>query len=264
MLEVRDLHVNYGSTTALRGVTLSVPESAAVALLGSNGAGKTTLLRAVSGTLSLHRGGVRAGDIFWLGKSFKGQEPARIVRAGVVQVPEGRRVFGRLTIDENLKAGAFTSRDRQKVAQTRERVLSMFPVLEKRLSRPAGLLSGGEQQMLAISRALMSEPRLLMLDEPSLGLAPLVMRQIAQTIKEINSGGTSVLIVEQNAAIALQLAQSAYVLHLGRVSLEGPADELAESDQIKRLYLGQGLDDEDAASPSQERDGAVVSEERTR
>ena len=245
MLEVRDLMVNYGSTIGVRDVTLTVPDGAAVALLGSNGAGKTTLLRAISGTLSLHRGGVRQGDIVWQGRSLKRQEAARIVRAGVVQVPEGRRVFPRLTIDENLRAGGFTSRDRRKLAQTRERVLTMFPVLEDRLSRPAGLLSGGEQQMLAIGRALMTEPKLLMLDEPSLGLAPLVMRQIAETIHDINKAGTSVLIVEQNAAMALQLAGYAYVLELGRVSLEGSAVELAKTDQIQRLYLGQGLDDED-------------------
>ncbi len=262
MLEVRDLHVNYGATTALRGVSLTVPQGAAVALLGSNGAGKTTLLRAVSGTLSLHRGGVRSGDVTWMGASFKGQEAARIVRAGVVQVPEGRRVFGRLTIDENLKAGAFVSRDRQKVAQMRDRVLTLFPVLEQRLSRPAGLLSGGEQQMLAIGRALMSEPRLLMLDEPSLGLAPMIMHQIAQTIEDINNTGTSVLIVEQNAAIALQLAEHAYVLHLGQVSLEGPSSELVKSDQIRRLYLGQELDDGDMGWKSEDLDRAAAEEGR--
>ncbi|MCW2635630.1 MAG: livF [Blastococcus sp.] len=243
MLEVQDVTAVYGrSTLALQGVSLSVPAGGAVALLGSNGAGKSTLLKAISGILPATGGSLRGGTVRWEGQSLKNRDPAWIVRAGIVQVPEGRRVFARLTIEENLRAGGITCRNRKTTAQARDRVLALFPALEPRLSSPAGLLSGGEQQMLAIGRALMAAPRLLMLDEPSLGLAPLMVRQIAATIREIHGDGTSVLLVEQNAHMALSLVDSACVLEVGRVALEGTARELSQTDEIQRSYLGHGTD----------------------
>jgi branched-chain amino acid transport system ATP-binding protein len=210
-----------------------------VALLGSNGAGKTTLLRAISGTLSLHRGKVESGRIRFAGTDLTGRDPAHIVRLGVVQVPEARRIFGRLTVEENLRAGGMTYRDRAAKAQAYERVYDLFPVLRERRGQRAALLSGGEQQMLAIGRALIARPKLLLLDEPSLGLAPRVIGQIGEVIAEINRQGTSVLLVEQNATMALGVADQAYVLDVGRVSLSGPARELAGSDEVQQLYLGQ-------------------------
>jgi branched-chain amino acid transport system ATP-binding protein len=243
ILEVKDLAVTYGGVVkALRGVSLSVGEGAVVALLGSNGAGKTTLLRTLSGTLRLHRGRVERGEVMYRGESLKGRDPARCVASGLVQVPEGRRIFTRLTVEENLKAGLAVPGRSERSADF-ERIYEMFPVLADRRSQRAGLLSGGEQQMLAMGRGLMSRPQLLLLDEPSLGLAPRIIGQIGEVIREINRQGTAVLLVEQNATMALGISDTAFVLDVGKVSLSGSADELAKSDAVQRLYLGHGADE---------------------
>lgn len=239
MLRLQGVVVRYGrNVEALRGIDLDVPNGEIVALLGGNGAGKTTTLRAVSGVLGRHRGRLREGTIEFDGRSLVGRDPARIVHAGVVQVPEGRRIFGRLTVDENLRAGGWGARNTATRAAARRRVHELFPVLADRSHQRAGLLSGGEQQMLAIGRALMAGPRLLLLDEPSLGLAPRMVDRIAEVIQEINRQGTAVLLVEQNTSIALRLASYSYALEVGRVALAASADELARTDEIARLYLG--------------------------
>lgn len=244
ILEVSDLAVTYGGVVkALRGVDLAVAEGSVVALLGSNGAGKTTLLRALSGTLRLHRGRIERGEISYRGDNIKGRDPARCVAAGLVQVPEGRRIFTRLTVEENLKAGGLAAGGRSERSADFERIYDMFPVLADRRTQRAGLLSGGEQQMLAMGRGLMARPQLLLLDEPSLGLAPRIIGQIGEVIREINRQGTAVLLVEQNATMALGLADHAFVLDVGKVSLAGSAAELAKSDAVQRLYLGHGADE---------------------
>lgn len=238
LLRVRDLDVTYaGSVRALRGVSLDVPQGCVVAVLGSNGAGKTTLLRAISGTLPFAGGSVAAGSIEFAGRGLHRMAPAAVVRAGVVQVPEGRQVFAHLSVAENLRAGGLAAARRSRAA-ARERVYGLFPVLRQRAGQRAGLLSGGEQQMLAIARALMASPRLLLLDEPSLGLAPQMVERIAEGIAEIRRQGTTVLLVEQNAAVALELADTAYVLEVGRVALHGPAAHLAGADEVRDRYLG--------------------------
>jgi branched-chain amino acid transport system ATP-binding protein len=240
VLSVRGLQVSYGgSVRAVRDISIEVPESGVVAVLGSNGAGKTTLLRAVSGCLRGVGGGrIDAGTIEFCGDRLNGRSPAAIVGAGVVQVPEGRQVFTRLTVDENLRIGAFGRKDRAEKARTRARVHELFPILHDRHHERAGLLSGGQQQMLAIGRALMAAPRLLLLDEPSLGLAPQVVTQIGHVVRTINEQGTAVLLVEQNAAMALGVAARAVVLTVGRVSLSGAADDLARDERVRELYLG--------------------------
>jgi ABC-type branched-subunit amino acid transport system ATPase component len=237
LLGVRDLQVSYAGVRALHGVTLDVPKGRIVAVLGNNGAGKTTLLRAISGTLAMHGGAVGHGSIAFAGAALPAA-PADIVRAGVVQVPEGRRVLADLTVEENLRAGGLSTSGRRRRADARARVYDLFPRLQERRAQRAGLLSGGEQQMLAIGRALMSEPRLLLLDEPSLRLAPQVVERIAEIVTKINEQGTSVVLVEQNAAMALEIAHRAYVLEVGHVALEGGADELAASDEVRAKYLG--------------------------
>jgi len=238
LLHVSDLEVSYGGVKALRGLSLAVSAGEIVAVLGSNGAGKTTLLRAVSGTLPLQRGAIDGGTIDFEGRSLIGLDPAAIVHAGVVQVPEGRRIFGDLTVEENLRAGAWGRTERRGRAEAYERVYELFPRLNERRAQRAGLLSGGEQQMLAIGRALMSEPLLLLLDEPSLGLAPQLVEHIGETVRAINEQGTAVVLVEQNAAMALAVADRAYVLESGMISLSGPAAALRETEQVRRLYLG--------------------------
>ncbi|MDP9418218.1 MAG: ABC transporter ATP-binding protein [Actinomycetota bacterium] len=244
MLEVKDLRVTYGGAVeALRGISLEVPDGKVVAVLGSNGAGKSTLLRSISSTLSLQRGRVDRGSIAFDGTDLKGKDPAETVALGLVQVPEGRRIFSRLTVEENLRAGGLGNRDKAAKGKAQERVYDLFPVLADRKSGRAGLLSGGEQQMLAIGRALMASPRLLLLDEPSLGLAPRIIGQIGEVIREINRQGTSVLLVEQNATMALGVADAAFVLDVGKVSLSGPAAELAATDEVQKLYLGHGGED---------------------
>jgi branched-chain amino acid transport system ATP-binding protein len=239
VLNVHGLAVRYGrSVRALEDVQLEVPADAVLAVLGGNGAGKSTLLRAVSGTLGLHRGAITAGEIVLQGDRIDRLDPARVVRAGVVAVPEGRQVFARMTVEENLRAGGLGARSAAGRSSARARVHELFPVLADRAGQRAGLLSGGEQQMLAIGRALMSDPKLLLLDEPSLGLAPQLVARIAQIIREIHAQGTAVVLVEQNATMALQVADHAVVLEVGRIALTGPAAELAASDQVQRLYLG--------------------------
>ncbi|MFI6516461.1 ABC transporter ATP-binding protein [Spirillospora sp. NPDC050679] len=236
-LAIDGLSVSYGKAVrALREVSLDVPAGSVTAVLGANGAGKTTLLRAVSGTLGFHCGAVEGGTVRLDGRRLDGLRPDAVVAAGVVQVPEGRRVFGRLTVEENLKAGALGAGRR--AGKARARVLELFPVLGERAGQRAGLLSGGEQQMLAIGRALMADPRVLLLDEPTLGLAPMMAERIGETIAEINRQGIAVLLIEQNAALALELASAAHVLEVGEVALHGTAAELAASDEVRRRYLG--------------------------
>jgi len=230
-LEVDDLHVSYGKIRAIQGVSLVVPEAAVVALIGANGAGKTTLLRAISGVVRPRQGTVRFG-----GEDLVGLPVHQIVRRRVVQVPEGRGMLARMTVLENLRLGAFTRRGETEPAL--ERAFTLFPRLRERRGQLAGSLSGGEQQMLAIARAMMPRPRLLMLDEPSLGLAPLLVREIFRTIPRLTSEGTAVLLVEQNARMALQSAAHAYVLQTGRVVLSGPAAELLAAPEVQRAYLG--------------------------
>jgi branched-chain amino acid transport system ATP-binding protein len=241
MLTVRELRVTYGGAVqALHGVSVSVSEGEVVAVLGSNGAGKTTLLRAISSTLRMSGGHITSGDLEFEGRRLNGLPAAQVVDGGIVQVPEGRRIFTRLTVEENLRAGGYSVRDRQARAGARRRVLELFPILSERSEQRAGLLSGGEQQMLAIGRALMSSPRLLLLDEPSLGLAPLVVGRIGEIIAQINQQGTTVLLIEQNTTMALDVASRAVVLDLGRVSLTGTTAELAATTEVRDLYLGHG------------------------
>ena len=257
LLDVRDLRVTYaGAVRALDGVSLAVPDGEVVAVLGSNGAGKSTLLRAVSGTLRGQRGAITGGSVALAGRSLIGSDPADIARGGLVQVPEGRRIFARLTVAENLRAGGLAARDKPARERARGWVHELFPILAERARQPAGLLSGGEQQMLAIGRALMAGPRVLLLDEPSLGLAPRIVEQLGEVIREINRQGVTVVLVEQNAAMALAVADRAVVLEVGRVALEGSAAELAENEQVRDRYLGgvtepaTGEADEPAPAPA--------------
>ncbi|MGH9287805.1 MAG: ABC transporter ATP-binding protein [Acidimicrobiales bacterium] len=234
---VANLEVVYHDVVlVLRGVSLAVPAGKIVAVLGANGAGKTTLLRAITGLLPVHRGKSTKGRITLAGRDITHDDPARRVRAGLAQVMEGRRVFAELTVDENLRTGAYTNR--AGLAEGRDRVMDLFPVLRERRRQVAGYLSGGEQQMLAIGRALMSSPRLLLLDEPSLGLAPLVVEQIRNIIVDINAQGTSVLLVEQNATMALAIADHGVVLEQGRVVRSGSGGELLADRNIREFYLG--------------------------
>ena len=239
MLALSNVEVVYSDViVALRGVSLEVPDGSIVALLGANGAGKTTVLRAISGLLDVHRGEIRKGTIALDGRRIDALDAPSIVRRGVAQVLEGRRIFVELTVDENLKAGAFLRRDGAELKNSYERVMDLFPVLRQRRTQVAGYLSGGEQQMLAIGRALMANPKLLLLDEPSLGLAPMVVRQIRDIIVDINAQGTAVLLVEQNAAMALQIAAHGYVLETGRIVLDKPARVLAADEDVSEFYLG--------------------------
>ena len=235
LLEVDELHVSYGRIRALQGVSLAVPEGSVVALIGANGAGKSTLLRAISGIVRPRRGAVR-----FLGENLVGLPVHQIVRRRVVHVPEGRGMLARMTVLENLRIGGFARRDGAEKARELKRVFALFPVLEQRRGQLAGSLSGGEQQMLAIGRAMMAGPRLLMLDEPSLGLAPLIVREIFRIIPRLTAEGTAVLLVEQNARMALQCAAYAYVLQTGQVVLSGPAADLLANPEVQRAYLGAG------------------------
>ncbi len=239
LLVVDDLAVAYdGAVQALRGVSLWVPRGGVVAVLGSNGAGKTTLLRAVSGALAGVGGAVTGGTVRFDGRAIERDDAAEIVRAGVVQVPEGRRVFRDLTVEENLRVGGYPVSDRAAKRASLQRVFDLFPVLAERRHQRGGLLSGGEQQMLAMGRALMAGPRLLLLDEPSLGLAPQLVERIGEIVTEINAQGTPVLLIEQNAAMGLRVADTAFVLEVGRVTAGGPAAELATTEQVRDRYLG--------------------------
>jgi branched-chain amino acid transport system ATP-binding protein len=231
LLELRDVEARYGPVKALHGVSLEVAERQVVAVLGANGAGKTTTLRAISNTVR------RGGEIRFAGKSLARRSPESIVRMGIAHVPEGRGTFAELTVDENLKLGAYTRRGG--IKDDLQHVRELFPWIDERAAQQAGTLSGGEQQMLAIARAIMARPRLLLLDEPSLGLAPRVVTEIFRIVKELNEKeGTTVLVVEQNANIALQAADTAYVLEVGRVALSGPSVELREHESVRRSYLG--------------------------
>lgn len=248
MLVVHDVSVRYGrSVQALDNVSFEVPDGSIVAVIGSNGAGKSTLLRAISGTLGLHGGRMTGGRVELDGQRIDGEDPAVIVRRRLLQVPEGRQVFARMSVEENLRAGALAADPARRV-EARDAVHQLFPVLAERSDQPAGLLSGGEQQMLAIGRAMMADPDVLLLDEPSLGLAPQMIARIGEVIAEINRRGTAIVLVEQNAAMALRLAQQAVVLDVGRLALSGPAADLAASEDVQRLYLGGRLDGESAAT----------------
>jgi len=241
ILSVENLEVVYNEVIlVLRGISMNVSQGEIVALLGANGAGKTTLLRSITGLLELHRGRITKGSVSFLGKKINRDDPSKLVRAGLSQVMEGRRIFAELTVEENLRAGAYTVTSRQKISEAHDRVVSLFPVLASRSRSTAGYLSGGEQQMLAIGRALMTSPKLLVLDEPSLGLAPLLVQQIRDIIETVNKQGTSVLLVEQNATMALSIANRGYVLENGRIVRDGSSDELLQDDDIKEFYLGVG------------------------
>ena len=233
LLEVRDATVHYHKVAALRGVSLDVPDGSVVTIIGANGAGKSTLLRAISGLESLSEGEIR-----FSGRRIDGTLPEKVVALGIAQVPEGRRVFPDLTVQENLATGAYLRRDREQVSRDLDGVFEHFPRLRERRRQWAKTLSGGEQQMLAIGRALMSSPRLLLLDEPTIGLSPVLVQEMARIIREIHERGVPVVLVEQNAELALRLADYAYVLEIGSVALHGPASELHENDHVRRAYLG--------------------------
>jgi len=233
VLEVRGLRLGYNRIDAIKAIDLDVAEGAVVSLIGANGAGKTTTLRGLSGLLK-----ARGGSIKFQGTEMAGQSAYRIARAGIVQVPEGRQVFANMTIEENLRMGAYLVSDQAEIARRRTGVLDRFPRLGERLQQLAGLLSGGEQQMLAMGRALMAEPKLLLLDEPSMGLAPLFIEEIFAIIRTLKSEGRTILLVEQNAQAALEVADHAYVLETGAIKLEGPAHEIANNPDVIAAYLG--------------------------
>jgi len=233
MLQVDDIALYYGNIAAVKGLSLRVHKGEIVTLIGSNGAGKSTTLRAISGLIK-----PRAGSISFLGERLNGVQGHEIVKRGICQSPVGRRIFPRMTVSENLDLGAFLRNDKEGIAADRARVLDLFPRLADRISQKAGTMSGGEQQMLAVARALMGSPQLLLLDEPSMGLAPVLVDLIFDTIETIREQGTTVLVVEQNALAALRIADYAYVLESGTLKLEGPAAPMAEDDEIVRAYLG--------------------------
>lgn len=240
ILRVTNLEAVYNDVIlVLRGISLDVPRGSIVAILGANGAGKTTLLRALAGLLSVHHGDITKGRVLFDGVDITDKDAAATVRMGMAQVMEGRRIFKELTVDENLRCGGFT-RSRREQRDSYTRVMELFPVLAQRRSSQGGYLSGGEQQMLAIGRALMASPRLLLLDEPSLGLAPLLVEQIRGIIGDINEHGTSVLLVEQNATMALSIASHGYVMENGRIVKSGAAEELRDDRDIQEFYLGVG------------------------
>ena len=233
-LEIRDLHVSYGGIRALKGVDLTVEEGQIVTLIGANGAGKSTTLRAISGLQKL-----QSGSILYGGEELVGLPAKEIVRRGIIHVPEGRRVFPDMTVAENLKIGAFLRKDKDGIASDMDYVYSLFPRLKERSWQPAGTLSGGEQQMLAVGRALMSRPKVLMMDEPSLGLAPLIVKDIFSIIRRVNADGITVLLIEQNANAALRIADYGYVLETGVIALTGTGEELLRNESVREAYLGK-------------------------
>jgi branched-chain amino acid transport system ATP-binding protein len=233
MLEVKNLVVAYGRIQAVKGISFTVEQGQIVTMLGTNGAGKSTTLRTISGLLT-----PVSGEIWFEGKRLDGVPPHRIVERGIAQSPEGRRLFRQMTVEENLKLGAYTRKDAAGVKEDIDRVYDMFEVLGQRRTEPAGLFSGGEQQMLAIGRALMSKPKLLMLDEPSMGLSPIMTQKVMSTIKDLQSSGTTILLVEQNAQAALSLADKGYVLEVGRIMFSDTGRALLGDDRVKRTYLG--------------------------
>ncbi len=239
MLELANLEVVYNDVVlVLRGLSLEVREGQIVALLGANGAGKTTTLRAVTGLLDVHEGDITKGTITYNGEEIQSKDASEIVRSGIAQVMEGRRVFAEMTVDDNLRTGATTNKDSARVKENYDKVMEMFPVLATRRKDTAGYLSGGEQQMLAIGRALMADPSLLILDEPSLGLAPMLVAQIRDIIVEINKEGTSVLLIEQNANMALSIADYGYIMETGKVVMDGDPDKLLGDEDVQEFYLG--------------------------
>lgn len=233
MLEIKNLNVHYGVIHVLKGISITVNEGEIVTLIGANGAGKTTTLRAISGLKK-----PTGGEILLEGKNIAGISARERVKLGISQVPEGRRIFSTMTVLENLELGAFLRKDKAEIAKDLKMVYAHFPILENRKKQIAGTLSGGEQQMLSIGRALMSRPRILCLDEPSMGLAPLLVQEIFDIIKEINKRGTTILLIEQNASMALQIADRAYVIETGAITLSGTGAELLQSEEIKKAYLG--------------------------
>jgi branched-chain amino acid transport system ATP-binding protein len=233
LLELDNVHTYYGNIHALKGISITVEEAEIVTLIGANGAGKSTTLKTISGLLHPREGAVRLA-----GEDLAAYKPHEIVAKGVIQVPEGRRVFARMTVTENLQMGAFTLTDKQKINNNMERVFSLFPRLKERRHQLAGTLSGGEQQMLATGRALMADPRVLLMDEPSMGLAPVLVDSIFDTIVELHKAGTTILLVEQNARVALQIADRGYVLQTGEIVLSGSAEKLRNDEMVKRAYLG--------------------------
>lgn len=237
VLEVKAINVYYGAIHALHDISFEVNEGEIVTLIGANGSGKTSTLRAISGIIPS-----KSGEISFMGKQITGVPGNKIVEKGIGQVPEGRRIFANLTVMENLEMGAYTRKDRKNLNKDYEMVFTRFPRLKERLKQVAGTLSGGEQQMLAMGRALMSRPKLLLMDEPSMGLAPLFVKEIFTIIKDINKTGTTILLVEQNANMALSIANRAYVMETGRIVLSGTASELAKSEEVKKAYLGGAED----------------------
>ncbi|MEA2024776.1 MAG: ABC transporter ATP-binding protein, partial [Actinomycetota bacterium] len=239
MLEVANLEVVYNDVVlVLRGLSLNVPDGEIIALLGANGAGKTTSLRAITGILDVHEGDITKGSVTFDGERIDGKDPAAIVKMGIAQVLEGRRIFAEMTVDDNLRTGAFTNSDKGSVTAAHERVMDLFPVLQGRRKDTAGYLSGGEQQMLAIGRALMADPKLLILDEPTLGLAPMLVQQIRDIIVDINRQGMSVLLIEQNANMALSIANYGYIMETGKVVMDGDPQKLLGDEDVKEFYLG--------------------------
>ncbi len=236
LLEIKDLNVHYGAIHALQGISFAIDEGEIVCLIGANGAGKTTTLKAISGLIRTTSGSIRFAS-----KELTIVPSHKIAGLGLAHVPEGRKPFANLTVYENLRLGAYFSNDRHKIRQAMDRVFKSFPRLQERINQPAGTLSGGELQMLAMGRGLMSKPKLLMLDEPSMGLSPILVREIFDIIKEINNQGTSILVVEQNALMALATASRAYVLETGRIVLSGPAQELRENPEVRKAYLGEEI-----------------------
>ena len=234
MLTVDDIHVFYGNIAAVKGISLTVYPGEIVTLIGGNGAGKSTTMRTISGLLKPKR-----GEIHFEGERVSGLKGHEVAQRGISQSPEGRRIFPRMTVTENLELGAFLRNDKAEIAADMDRVFDLFPRLKERLTQKSGTLSGGEQQMLAMGRALMAQPKLLLLDEPSMGLAPVLVDSVFETIRKVNDQGTTVLLVEQNALVALNIADHAYVLETGHITLEGPAKELAHNDEVRKAYLGE-------------------------
>lgn len=234
MLTIKDLQVYYGVIQAIKGISFEVKEGEVIALIGANGAGKTTILHTITGLV-----GAKAGSIQFEGRELVKMPAHKIVSLGMAHVPEGRRIFAELTVLENLKLGAYTRSDKKEIAETLERIYQRFPRLKERKNQIAGTLSGGEQQMLAMGRALMSHPRIILMDEPSMGLSPIFVSEIFDIIKEISESGTTVLLVEQNAKKALSIADRAYVLETGKIVLEGDAEVLMNDDSVKKAYLGE-------------------------
>ena len=233
MLQVKDLNVHYGAIHAIRNVSLEVRDGEIVSLIGSNGAGKTTVLQTITGMKK-----ATSGQVLWNDHNLLSTDPSKIIRLGVAHVPEGRRIFASMTVQENLEMGAFSRKDRAGIQEDLEKVYARFPRLKERYRQAAGTLSGGEQQMLAMGRALMSKPKILLMDEPSMGLSPLLVKEIFHIIQEVNVGGVTILLVEQNARMALSIANRAYVIETGRIAMSGDAKDLMNDDNVRKAYLG--------------------------